>query len=227
MVKKATNYYQMLGVEPEVTTSEIKKAYRKLAKTYHPDIGHHGQSVSQQTQANEFMVLLNQAYATLIDTRRRAEYDSRIGANGHGRSMRGKHPTATLNEGELREKYLRQIFNPARSAIMRVLAKYKQQLTELSQDIYDDELVRNFEIYVEEIENTLRKSANDLSSRVVPHSMTAAVQMMRYAIAQAVDGLEETQRFCQNYDYTHLHMAGNLFREATDLSRKAQQLTKR
>ena len=50
--------------------------------------------------------------------------------------------------------------------------------------------------------------------------------MMRYCIAQAVDGLEELQHFCQNYDYSHLHMAQNLFKEATELSRKAMQLTK-
>lgn len=50
--------------------------------------------------------------------------------------------------------------------------------------------------------------------------------MMRYSIAQAVDGLEEARRFCQNYDYNHLHMAGNLFKESNELSRKALQLTK-
>lgn len=226
MARKSTNYYQMLGVEPEVSTSEIKKAYRRLAKSHHPDIGHHGQTVSQRTQANEFMAQLNEAYETLIDKRRRAQYDSTIGANGHGRTIRGKAPTVSVDEGELREKFLRQIFNPSRAAIVRVLAKYKQQLSDLSQDIYDDELVQTFEIYLQDIENVLRKASNDFSSRPTPQTLAAAVQMMRYAIAQAVDGLEEARRFCQNYDYDHLHMAGNLFREATDLSRKAQQLTK-
>jgi molecular chaperone DnaJ len=227
MIRKSTNYYQMLGVEPEVSTSEIKKAYRRMAKSHHPDIGHHGQTVSQRTQANEFMVQLNEAYETLIDKRRREQYDSSIGANGHGRSMRGKAPTVSLDEGEVREKYLRQIFNPSRAGIVKVLAKYKQQLSDLSQDIYDDELVQNFEIYLEEIEQILRKSSNGFSSRPTPQSLVPAVQMMRYSIAQAVDGLDEARRFCQNYDYVHLHMAGNLFREATDLARKAQQLTKR
>ena len=57
-------------------------------------------------------------------------------------------------------------------------------------------------------------------------TLAAAVTMMRYAIAQAVDGLDEMHRFCQNFDYDHLHMAGNLFREATELSRKGMQLSK-
>jgi hypothetical protein len=50
--------------------------------------------------------------------------------------------------------------------------------------------------------------------------------MMRYAIAQAADGLEEMKRFCQNYDYDHLSMAGNLFREYADLSKKALYLSR-
>ena len=46
------------------------------------------------------------------------------------------------------------------------------------------------------------------------------------AFAQAADGLEEMRRFCQNYDYDHLSMAGNLFRIAVDLSRQAQRLAR-
>jgi molecular chaperone DnaJ len=228
MAKKVTaagNFYQLLGVQPEVTTTEIKKAYREMAKSHHPDTKYHGQSIRQRNAANQYMAQLNEAYATLIDKRRRADYDTKIGANGQSRGLRGKGPTVNVNEGELRERYLRQQFNPARAAISKVLGKYKQKLADLSQDIFDDELVIAFEVYVDEIENTLRKAANDLG-REVPSSLNPAVQMMRYSIAQAVDGLEELRFFYHNYDYNQLHMAGNLFREAQDLSRQAAQLTK-
>jgi hypothetical protein len=99
-------------------------------------------------------------------------------------------------------------------------------LTDLSLDIYDDELVETFTIYVDEVERTLLRSSNSFSSRPTPRSLNAAVQMMRYAIAQAADGLDELKRFCQNYDYDHLHMAQNLFRESNDLSRQSLQLSK-
>ena len=108
----------------------------------------------------------------------------------------------------------------------RVLKKYNQQLIDLSQDLYDDQLVAVFEKYVDEVEETLRNASQTLSSKDTPSSLAAAVQMMRYSIAQAADGLDEMRRFCQNYDYDHLHMAANLFREANDLSRKGAQLTK-
>jgi len=221
--RKKTTHYQVLGVEPEVSATEIKKAYRKLAKSYHPDIDFRGQTPRQRTQANEFMMRLNEAYETLIDKAKRAAYDMRIGA-GKTSGKRGTMPTVDLSED--REVYLKQVFNPARSAIVRVLAKYKQQLKELSQDIYDDELVAAFEKYVDEVEATLRKSSQAFSSREVPLTLRPAVQMMRYSIAQAVDGLDEMRSFCQNYDYNQLHMAGNLFGEANELARKALQLTK-
>jgi molecular chaperone DnaJ len=227
MVRKATDYYQVLGVKPEVSTLEIKRAYRELAKSHHPDIEYHGKTDRQRTLDHERMARLNEAYETLVDKRKRAEYDSTIGANGASRGIRGKHPTTSPHDdAEARDVFLRQVFHPSRHAITKILSKYKQQLADLSLDIYDEELVATFELYVDEIENTLRKAANALGSKHVPSSLYAAVAMMRYSIAQAVDGLEEARRFCQNYDYNHLHMAANLFKESNELSRKALQLTR-
>jgi molecular chaperone DnaJ len=225
MTKKVSTYYQILGVQPEVSSLEIKRAYRRLAKSHHPDVKFHAQTEIERDEDHQFMARVNEAYETLIDKQRRAEYDSRIGANGHSRSIRGKQP-CTASEEEERETFLRQIFHPSRQSMVRVLSKYKAQLHDLSQDIYDDELVAVFEKYVDEVESTLRKSANDLSSRQVPSRLHAALRMLRYAIAHAADGLDELRRFCQNYDYEHLHMAQNLFKEAIELSRKALQLTK-
>ncbi len=212
----------MLGVQPEVAFAEIKRAYRKLAKTNHPDLKHTFQTESERDKATEFMMRLNEAYETLADKAKRAEYDRLIAVKSR---IKGT-ALEPLNEGEMRELFLRQIFLPSRTAISRILKRYQKELTDLSLDIYDDELVEKFTTYVEEVESTLLKSANNFSSRPVPRSLEAAVQMMRYSIAQASDGLDEMKRFCQNYDYDHLHMAQNLFRESTDLSRQALQLTK-
>lgn len=217
-----TNFYQMLGVQPEVSFVEIKKAYRKLAKSNHPDLKHTAQSEGELDKATEFMMRLNEAYETLADRGKRAEYDAILGA----RTRRMGSALEPLNEGETRELFLRQIFLPSRTAIVKVLKRYKKELTDLSLDIYDEQLVETFTAYVEDVESTLLKAANSFSSRPTPRSLDAAVQMMRYSIAQASDGLDELKHFCQNYDYDHLHMAQNLFRESTDLSRQALQLSK-
>lgn len=62
------DYYQILGVNRDAVLADIKKAYRKLARKYHPDI-------SKEPDAEARMKELNEAYAVLSDTEKRAAYD--------------------------------------------------------------------------------------------------------------------------------------------------------
>lgn len=73
------DYYRVLGVAEKADATEIKKAYRKLARQYHPD-------VSKATDAEARFKEVGEAYEVLGDAKRRAEYDQlrQLRASGAG-----------------------------------------------------------------------------------------------------------------------------------------------
>ncbi|MBX9569774.1 MAG: DnaJ domain-containing protein [Candidatus Obscuribacterales bacterium] len=222
MSKKDKTYYQILGLTPDAASTEIKKSYRALVKTQHPDLDHLNKSERERLDATEDMLLINLAYETLMDATKRANYDVLIGVTITIKQYKFK----PSNEDEAREFFLGKIFYPSRQAIDRVIKAYDKQIKQLSQDPFDDELIELFSDYLNDFETALKKGSTSLSSREVPPTLKAAVLMMRHAIAQAADGLEEMRRFTQNYDYDHLATAESLLRISHDLLKQAYALTK-
>src|SRR6185369_12481755 len=74
MAVRYKDYYQILGVARTASDAEIKKAFRKLAREYHPDVA------KNKKQAEEKFKEINEAYEVLGDPAKRKKYDE-LGPN--------------------------------------------------------------------------------------------------------------------------------------------------
>lgn len=76
------DYYKILGIDRKAGDDEIRKAYRKLAKQYHPDYN------PNNKQAEERFKEINEAYEVLSDSKKRSHYD-RLGSDYSNWQRRG------------------------------------------------------------------------------------------------------------------------------------------
>src|SRR3982750_755291 len=74
------DYYQIMGLQRGASAEEIKRAYRKLARKYHPD-------VSKEPNAEEKFKEIQEAYEVLKDPEKRAAYDQ-LGRHAEGEEIR-------------------------------------------------------------------------------------------------------------------------------------------
>jgi curved DNA-binding protein len=110
------DYYKIMGVTPNASEQEIKTAYRRLARKYHPDI-------SKESNAEEQFKEMGEAYETLRDPKKRAEYDQSIknrefyeqaqsNSNAQGKSS---HSTSqNFNGSEFDSDFFESLFGHAR-----------------------------------------------------------------------------------------------------------------
>src|SRR5512136_547833 len=90
------DYYEILGIPRNASTDDIKSAFRKLARQYHPD-------VSKEPDAEERFKEINEAYGVLSDPQKRARYDQ-FGRAGLG-DMGGMPDYASMDFADIFEQF--------------------------------------------------------------------------------------------------------------------------
>lgn len=227
-----SNHYHTLDVSPKATPSEIKQAYRRLAKRFHPDS-------KSETADPEKIIQVNAAYEVLGDPTRRRSYDQQLQyfypqtefqnrqqrtakAQQHYQRhrQRAKNADAQLNE------WLHEVYEPVNRLISRILNPLDAQLDDLSADPFDDELMAEFQAYLEECRQYLNQAQLTFRSQPNPPTVAGAAASLYYCLNQLGDGIEDLSLFTLNYDDHYLHTGQELFRIATSLRYEAKDAVK-
>jgi molecular chaperone DnaJ len=225
----STTHYQTLEIPPSASQDEIKQAYRRLAKKFHPDR-------NQADDSQEVIQQINAAYEVLSDPLSRRSYDQGLryipcyptrAADRQERSAAAHSQYRQQRQAEqdteiLLERWLRQVYTPINRLLNQMIKPLKGQIKALSADPFDDDLMATFQAYLEDCRTDLSKAQALLKKLPNPATAAGVAANLYYCINQLGDALGELETFTMNYDETYLHDGLEMFRIAQGLRKEAQ-----
>lgn len=218
------NHYDVLRLPRNASEQDIKKAYRRLVKKYHPD---------SQTQeaSHEQIILVNAAYEVLSDPQRRRRYDQgqTVDEDLSPRESRNSQASRECRQGQRRSHqadmnramWLKKVYYPIATDLTSVIAALDGQIDHLAADLFDDCLMADFQAYLGEIGQCLDLCRQRLTSEPNPQSFAKIAAFLYYGLNHVEDALEELTTFTQGYDESCLHNGQELFRLTQDLLTEA------
>ena len=233
-----SDHYRTLNVTPAATQAEIKQAYRRLAKQFHPDS-------NRETTNHEKIARVNAAYEVLGDPDNRKSYDQQLQyltqledagfSAGRGNRQqrtaaaqarhRKQQQTAQTADEHL-QQWLTQVYTPVNRLVLEILKPLKEQIDDLAADPFDDALMAEFQAYLEDCRDRLSRAETTFKSLPNPKTLAGVAAHLYYCLNQVDDGIEQLEFFTLNYDDSYLHTGQELFRIAAGLRREAQAAVK-
>ena len=222
------NHYQTLQVHPLASQHEIKLAYRRLAKQFHPDS-------QRQTQNCDKIIALNAAYEVLGDSKSRRLYDrqQQLGqtndffvsrqtrnAAAHKQYQRKR---AAANPEVTYQQWFKEVYHPIDSLIIKILQPLEMEIEQLSADPFDDELMEDFGNYLDVCDEYWQQAQQKLTSKPNPAQLAEVAANIYYCLNHIGDGIKELQWFTMNYNDQYLHTGKEIFRIAGKLHAQARE----
>jgi molecular chaperone DnaJ len=221
-------HYQTLQVTPRATASEIKRAYRELAKQHHPDM--HGSN----TATIDRMVAINAAYEILNDPQRKQTYDRSLQQSipmniemkvGKGPSPKSSRERGSDLDGQI-EQWLNGVYAPINRAVTAIIKPFKSQVLALSADPFDDDLLGAFESYLLDCQRHLKKAEKILHSFPNPSNLAGIAASLYHCLNRLSDAIEELTRYTTCYNDEYLSSGQELLKIAAELQKDAKRQLK-
>ncbi len=222
------NHYQTLQLNSKATQQEIKLAYRRLAKQFHPDS-------QSEIQDCDRIIALNAAYEILGDRRSRRLYDrqqqlgqasdffaDRQARNAAAQQQYRRHKATSRPEISY-QQWLREVYLPIDCLVTNILHPLKIEIEKLAADPFDDLLMEDFETYLDTCNDYWEQAQQKLASQPNPSQVAGVAANIYYCINHIGDGIKELKWFTMNYNDQYLHTGQEIFRIAGKLHRQAQE----
>jgi molecular chaperone DnaJ len=227
----AKTHYETLEISPTASQTEIKQAYRRLAKRFHPDSNRAVESHDQISQ-------INLAYEVLSDPLQRQSYDRKLYRPTSyldprsGYAERQQRNTTAQKQYQQRQtgrdsdeqlqRWIQQVYQPVNRLLSQILQPLRGQIDDLAADPFDDELLEDFQTYLDDCRTALQQAQRLFRSMPNPSAVAGVAAHLYYCLNQVGDGIDDLERFTSSYDDHYLHTGQELFRIAKGLRREAQ-----
>lgn len=223
------NYYQTLEISSQATQQEIKQAYRRLVKLFHPD-------TQKETANRDKIIQINAAYEVLGNPQSRRNYDHKLlstqneyfSVNREQRNARAqqeyrRYQQAGRVEDIHYQSWIREVYFPTNRLICQILNSLKFEIEALAADPFDDELMNSFQNYLENCRQDWQRAQQTFTSQPNPSKLAGVAANLYYSLNQIGDGIKELEWFSLNYDDRYLHTGQEIFRIAEGLLFQAQE----
>lgn len=218
------NHYQTLEIQPSATLTEIKQAYRRLVKLWHPDAIGNGEDCQGDRQQ---ILNINAAYEVLSDPERRLDYDRKLFDKAQNKQTYpfktdfSQRPAGRRADDEV-QRWLKQVYTPVSHLISRIINPLVAQIDALAADPFDDDLMTDFQIYLDDCRHYLTQAQKIFRSLPNPYILAGTAANLYYCLDRLGDAVEEFNFFTLNYDDSYLHSGQEMFRIAAGLQREAR-----
>jgi molecular chaperone DnaJ len=229
-------HYEILEVEATATQAEIKRAYRRLAKLFHPDS-------RTQAASHDQISRINTAYEVIGDPNRRILYDRELRgistASPEASATHRARRTADMQESYRRQRqasqssdaqvdaWLKLVYVPVDRLMAKIMSPLKKELRALSADPFDDELMAGFQDYLEDCRSWLEQAREKFQSMANPSVAANVAAALYHCLGQLEDGIDEMERFTCCYEESYIHTGQELFRISHQLRQEAKARVKR